>query len=318
MYLNELKRQIKTNSYPNVMLWIGPETYAKHFYRDKISNKWTYLDDISSLNTNKNSFFKNIKQYYYVDGQCLNNIPESIFNKEDYKIKLLNSPNVFIFDFKSSFDENGKLTDGPNKFILSEFQDYIISFDKFNDRLLLKYFNYTELTDNRLLKIFKYNNNDYIKCKLELDKVMAYANENNLTSNIAFDILLKQNILIKPIGDVIFDFSNALLSGNLTTTNAWYKMLKLSNEPPLTITSLLYRQFKELYLVKLSGSNNNLLTKLNLSPAKLWVIRKELKMFSTEEIERNLKIIQFVESGIKTGQIDESFALDYLIVNILG
>ena len=73
MYINELKRKIKTNSYPNVMLWVGQETYIKQFYREKISPNWVYLDDFSTINTNKTSFFKNIKQYYFVGG-----MPEAV------------------------------------------------------------------------------------------------------------------------------------------------------------------------------------------------------------------------------------------------
>jgi DNA polymerase III delta subunit len=320
MNINELKKRIKYNNVPNFMIWVGPETYVKQVYKNKISKNWAYLDSIDSINLNRSSLFKNIKSYYYIDGEALNKISEKEFKEKDLRTKLLNSTNCLIFDFKSlsSNDEEIKKNGGPSKFILGEFQDYIVSFHKLSERLLLKYFGKCELSEDRLKNLFVWNNNDYIKIQLEIDKILNYTKAENSSPNIAFDILLKEGVIYKPVGDVIFDFSNALLSGDINLTNYWYKQLRLSEEPVLSVTSLLYKNFKEMYYVKAGDKDPKIIENLKYSSGRLWHLRQKTKAYSINELERNIQVVQFVENGIKTGQLEEKYAMDYLVINLLG
>ena len=337
MLINELKNKIIDKTYPNVMLWVGPEAYVKKYYLQQMSSEWSRLSDYKSLNFGSDSLFKNMRRYFLIDGDSLNNVPEK--ELPALKNKWLTSGNVIVFNFvdKGIDAESGEKEKSViSSEVLKYFKDYIVRFDHLNIRFLIKHFAYSGLSAENIKQIASFNNSDYLKMESEINKIIHYAKSENITTDIAFIELLKQGIIIKPIGDVIFDFSGALLSGRLDKINYWYRQLVLSGEPVHSVTALLYDNFKLLYMIidltqNKKLSDEDIAKKLGISKGRVWMLKQNIATkinpythkpteyaYSLAELERNMRVVQFVESGSKMGEIDEKYAMDYLLINLVG
>ena len=85
------------------------------------------------------------------------------------------------------------------------------------------------------------------------------------------------------------------------------------------IASILYNGFRNQLAYQSVGSNKKgVCEKTGLTKGEAYGCSKLVGGYSIKELIRNLGICQFVESGIKLGKIDDSIALDYLVVKCLS
>ena len=61
--------------------------------------------------------------------------------------------------------------------------------------------------------MINYCSNDYGRILLECDKIKQYSNFNKKDNNESFEILDKQGIFFKEIGDITFELTDAILGG---------------------------------------------------------------------------------------------------------
>lgn len=303
---NQLKAGILKNQYPNLLVFMGKETKLKQFYITKMSSSWDKIDDYKNLNFGMKTVIPQTK-YYLIDGDCLKNISQN--DLVNMKSKMLQSINKYIFNYSSD-------SDIPS-LIKTELGPYMVNFEHLNINQLLNHFKDVELSAEEFTELFEICNYDYTKIELELQKILAYTKEKRLTPSIAFEILKNEEIIDIPIGDVLFDFTNPVIRGNITQVNYWLNKIKQTDEPLLGIVKTLYDGFKNLYAVQSTQKNKDARSKIGLEQNRIYAISKNLNIYSNQELERNLKILQYVEQGIKTGQISNKYALDYLVVNLL-
>lgn len=302
---NQLKAGIIKNQYPNILIFTGPETYVKTFYLNKISNNWVRENDIKNISFNVKSLFP---LYYLIDGESLNSQKDADLEKLKDKL-LVTGKNKYVFVYN-----NGEKL---SKNVETIFSNYIVKFNALNQNHLLAEFSSYGLSPEEAIELFDFCNNDYLKIQNELKKIEAYTKELNISPSIAYTMLKNQDIIIKPIGDIIFNFTGAIMSGNITQANYWLEKIKQTDEPFLVILTTLYKNFKTLYLVKASEGNKQVRANIGLEQNRIWAISKNLKIYSELEIRRNLNIIQTIEEKFKLGQISEESALNYLVVNLL-
>lgn len=306
MTVNQLKEKIIKNEYPNLLVFTGPETKLKLFYLSKMSNNWNKIDDYKTLNFGVRSIIAKTN-YYLIDGDSFNNITQSELS--NIKSKMLQSTNKYVIIFYSEEKLNKTLSD--------ELGSYEVKFEHLNINKLLEHFKHIELSDEELTELFEICGYDYIKIELEIQKILAYTKEKKLTPSIAYELLKKEEIIQIPIGDVLFNFTNPVIQGNITQVNYWLYKIKQTEEPILGIVKTLYDGFKNLYAVKATQKNKDARSKIGLEQNRIYAISKNLNIYNEKELERNLRILEFIEQGIKTGQVSEKYALDYLTVNLL-
>lgn len=306
MTVNQLKEKIIKNEYPNLLVFTGPETKLKTFYLSKMSNNWNKIDDYKTLNFGVKSIIAQTN-YYLIDGDSFNNITQSELS--NIKSKILQSTNKYVIIFYSEEKLNKTLSD--------ELGSYEVKFEHLNINKLLEHFKHIELSDEELTELFEICGYDYIKIELEIQKILAYTKEKKLTPSIAYELLKKEEIIQIPIGDVLFNFTNPVIQGNITQVNYWLYKIKQTEEPILGIVKTLYDGFKNLYAVKATQKNKDARSKIGLEQNRIYAISKNLNIYNEKELERNLRILEFIEQGIKTGQVSEKYALDYLTVNLL-
>ena len=120
----------------------------------------------------------------------------------------------------------------------------------------------------------------------------------------------------KEIGDIIFDFTNAVVERNLVKSYELYDEIKKTDEGPIKLLSVLYGSFRNVMLVQSTPQNQRTEEVLGLSKGQIYVTSQKCNRYDIFDIVYIVKLIQKIEQGIKTGEIDQSFAIDYLLGEI--
>lgn len=137
-----------------------------------------------------------------------------------------------------------------------------------------------------------------------------------MTYDEAFETLIKDGTIYEPPHDAIFDLVDAILDRKV---NRVFDLLEQSyevGEATMVMLSVLYNNAKAVLQVQ-TAPKDKVAKSTGLSG---WQIKNSLPhvgKFSENELIYILRLIQKVESGIKTGTIEEQFAMQYILVRIL-
>ena len=135
---------------------------------------------------------------------------------------------------------------------------------------------------------------------------------------LCFQQLLKQGVIYQPIGDITFLFTDAILTRNRANTAKYLLQAKAIGESEVLTLSVLYNGFKQILMVQGLGKDQSEPSKrTGLTPWQVKMAKEKQGHYSIPELVNALKVIRFVEKGIKTGAIDADVAVEYVIVNIM-
>lgn len=84
----------------------------------------------------------------------------------------------------------------------------------------------------------------------------------------------------------------------------------------MVMLSVLYNNAKAVLQVQ-SYDGNNLSKATGLTGWQIKNAKPHVNKYSDEELIELLRLIQKCESGIKTGQIEEQFVIEYILARIL-
>lgn len=138
-----------------------------------------------------------------------------------------------------------------------------------------------------------------------------------MNHNEAFEVLLDKGIIYQPPEDLIFDWVDAMLDGDRRKSFSLYDECVRRGEAPLKMLLVLYQSTKRLLQVQSCDGNIEQVTGL-----EKWEINKVRdkanKAYSNRELIDMLFLIEGVEKGIKIGEVDEEFSVQYAMVNMLS
>lgn len=176
-----------------------------------------------------------------------------------------------------------------------------------------------DLSEKNALSLIDYCNYDYGRILMEIDKVKQYMSvRTDLTVDSCFNQLDKQGLFHKEIGDITFELTNAVLGGYPEKAIQKLDEAERKGEPAMMISSILYNGFRNLLAYQGLGKNKQgAMERTGLTKGELYGCSKNIGGYSLSEVKRNMLFCQQVESGIKTGLIDEDIALDYLVLHCL-
>lgn len=132
----------------------------------------------------------------------------------------------------------------------------------------------------------------------------------------AFEILVKDGTIYEPPYDAIFDLVDAILDRKVNLT---YNLLGQSyavGEATFIMLSVLYNNTKALLQVQ-SCTSKDISKSTGLTGWQIKNAQRHLGKYRIGELVSLLKTIYKVQNGIKTGEIDEDIAMDYILTNIL-
>ena len=318
MELVDLMKSISCNSIPHFLILYGEEQkiidiYIKNIVKS-VGGKRVVLDNVSQVikYNGKKSLDKSIKVYVVTEDTAFLTKDESWENVRKSMHKNYVILRYHALDKRSAFVKKN--------------QQNIVEFSHLSDEVLQQYIyrDLPDLSDENASKLISYCNNDYGRILMEIDKIWQaqssrLSNFNiNLDSNDCFDELDRQGLFHKEIGDITFELTDAVLGGYTELAIKKLDEAKRKGEPAMMISSILYNGFRNLLAYQGLGSNKQgAVERTGLSKGDIWRCSKNVGGYSIEEVKRNMLICQNIESGIKTGTVDEDIALEYLVLSCL-
>lgn len=324
MKLPELQKQIVTKTVDHVLLLFGEEVAIMDIYLDRIykatggdvlrfdSVKEAYAKLVQRRITTGNSrvfVVRDDKDFFKADKEWA-----KVFNAAE------NSADYLILIY-SSMDRRSKF--------YKQNQEKLCEFEKLSSTMLAGYIDkllpgMSASEKEQFAQVCECN---YSRILLEADKVKHYAHAlddkaPNLPLSIdygmCFQKLLKQGVIYQPIGDITFLFTDAILTRNKKDTAKYLQQAKAIGESEILTLSVLYNGFKQILMVQGLGRDQSEPSKrTGLTPWQVKMAKEKQGHYSIAELVNALKVIRFVEKGIKTGAIDADVAVEYVIVNIM-
>lgn len=312
MELIELKEKIVKNQIPKLLIFIGEEVAVRDIYIDKISKtlnkqikRVDSLISISSKLTNRT--LDNSSFIYIISDDKDITTNESLITK--MKTSKFYGDNYLILLFNN--------LDKRNKFYKQNIEN-IVEFEKLGEEVLKKYI-LKEIPLNNfncktLLEATSYN---YMRILLELDKVKIIMNKLNLQPDEAFKYCLDNKVLYRELNQDVFDFINSVALRDSKNSLRKNNILHELEEPPIKIISLLYTLFRNMFIVMSAGDGQGICERTGLTAWQIKNVRENIGRYSIDECRDIMKFIMTVEQDFKIGKIEQSIAVDYILVNIL-
>ena len=310
MDINTVRNQIKQKQLDSFYVFTGPEWQGQKIYIEQIS-KVTGME-VKRINSItdvygklKSKSFVN-RDYIYVardDKEFMAN------EKLQASIKTVLGNNIFILLLT--------VVDKRVKFY-KQYKDAIVEFEPFTPKILTKYIQREiPLSDANCGKLIEVCESDYGRILLEIDKIKNHAKATKAEDmpNNVFELLLFDGTIYKPAKDAIFDFVEAVLSRSVKCWDLLYQSYAVG-EANMVLISVLYNNIKQTLQVQ-SCTNSDISKSTGLTGWQIQCAKKHLNKYSNGELVAGMRLLQEIESGIKTGKIEDDISVEYFLVNFL-
>ena len=319
MKLHELQKQIVSKKLDKVYVFTGEEIGVMDIYLDKIYS--IVGCDVVRMESVQEAYAKMTQRRISGAPRCFVVRDDKEFLKQDKIWDTVfsladKSPDYLILIY-SSIDKRSKF--------YKQNTERLTEFEKLSPELLAKYISkelpgIKERDARKLAEICECN---YSRILLECDKIRHYVHRIQKSNGAvdfgkAMNILIEQGVIFQPIGDITFKFTDAILTRDYQNTSRYLREARLKGESEVMILSLLYNGFKQILMVQgLGRDQRDAVKRTGLTSWQVKMAQEKQGHYSISELIKALKIIRFVEMGIKTGQIDAGVSLEYVIVNIM-
>lgn len=319
MDISTLKTKIQSKQIPSYLIFAGPEWQVQQIYINQIikvvGKRKLYIDSVADIYSQlKNKSFVSSSYVYIVrdDKDLLTN--EKL--QQNIKSGILGD-NILIH-LITAIDKRTKF--------YKQYQSDICIFEPLSNQLLQKYIKReVDLSQDNINYLIEICESDYGRILLEIDKIRRYAlfkypevghEEENGDYNRAIEDLVKDGTIYQPPYDAIFDLVDAILDRKVNKTFDLLDQSYTVGEATMVMLSVLYNNAKAVLQVQ-SYEGDNLSKATGLTGWQIKNARAHIHKYSDNELIRLLQLIHKVEKGIKTGTIEDEFAMQYLLIKSL-
>lgn len=310
MNISDVKQQIKDKQLQSYYIFAGDEIEIQRIYVNKIA-------EVSNRNIRRAEALSDIWQdiinpsmfgdaYVYVvrdDKDLMQN--EKIQHQIDNGIL----GNNILIHLLTTVDKRTKYCKNN--------ADKIVVFERLNADMLSKYIRKSiTLNKTNCERFIAICENDYSRLLLEIDKIQRYVSQTHISYDEAFEQLVNDGTIYDPPYDAIFDLVDAILRRQV---NRVYNLLYQAygvGEANLVILNVLYTNAKQVLQVQACESSD-IASSTGLTKWQVKCAKEKCGNYSIGELVNILKLIQRIQKGIITGQIEDSMSVEYLLVNIL-
>lgn len=311
-----LKAKIKTKQLPSYLIFSGDEWKVQQIYINQIAKvtgkEIKRIDDISSIYNNlRNRSFVQKRIIYIVRDD------KELLSSEKLQQQISNGllgDNTLIH-LLTTVDKRTKF--------YKQYKDTIVEFEPLNDVVLKKYIlKEIKLSDSNIQCLIDICERDYGRILLEIDKIKRYRKyleeltPDYVGNDSPFEILLDDGTIYQPPYDAIFDLVDAILDRKV---NKAFDLLQQSyavGEATMVMLSVFYNNAKALLQVQ-SYQGDNITKATGLTGWQIKQAKAHAGKYSESELIYIVQLIQKVESGIKTGRMEDEFAMQYLLTRIM-
>ncbi len=314
MDVSTLKAKIKSKQLPNYLIFSGPEWKVQEIYINQISKitgkeikRVDSITDIYSQLRNKSLMKKPVIYIVRDDKELMTN------EKIQQQIESVLADNMLIHVL-TSVDKRTKY--------YKAYKDTIVEFEALNEAILKKYIKKEiNLSDKNCSILIEICEHDYGRILLEIDKIKRYAQAHpEEFDDVGFDTyfkrLMEDGTIYEPPYDAIFDLVDAILDRKV---NKAFNLLQQSyavGEATMVMLSVLYTNAKAVLQVQ-TYEGNNLSKATGLTWFQIKNAKAHVNKYSEEELIYIVQLVQKIESGIKTGRMEDEFAMQYLLTHIM-
>ena len=311
MDVSTLKAKIKSKQIPHYLIFTGPEWKVQQIYIQQIAKvlglEVVYLDNYSEV-------------YSKIRSRTLTSSSKLFLLRDDTEIQ--SSDKITTQRITDSLKDNFLIhiltTTDKRKKYYKENQDRIVDFEPLSDSALKKYIKRkVNLSDNNCQRLIEVCEHDYGRILLEIDKIKQMCRvQYDCTDDEVVEHLLKDGTIYQPPYDAIWDLVAAILDRKV---NKAFDLLQQSyavGEATMVMLSVLYNNAKAVLQVQ-SYKGDNLSKATGLTGWQIKNAKPHVRKYSDKELIHMMQMIQKVESGIKTGQIEDEIAMPYLLVSVL-
>ena len=320
MKLHELQKQIVSKELDKVYVFTGEEIGIMDIYLDKIYS--VVGCDVVRMDSVQEAYAKMTQRRISGAPRCFVVRDDKEFLKQD-KIwgtvfSLANKSPDYLILVYSSMDKRSKF--------YKQNTEMLTEFEKLSADMLSKYISkeLPGIKDRDSCKLAEICECNYSRILLECDKIRQYIAAvkrhigQSMDYGAALTLLVESGVIFQPIGDITFKFTDAILTRNYKDASRYLREARQKQEPEIMVLSILYNGFKQILMVQgLGRDQSEPVKRTGLTPWQVKMAKEKQGHYSISELIEALKIVRFVEKGIKTGQIDADMSLEYLIVNIM-
>lgn len=310
MDVSELKASIKSKTVPNILYFTGEEWEVQKIYIDQIAKtaglETQRVESIVDVmgKFRSSSFFQ--KNYIYIARDDKQYIEDE---KAQSTLPTIIGQNMYILLLTA--------VDKRTKFYKSN-SNKIVEFEALSETMLIKYIKKEiNLSEKNCKKLIEVCESDYGRILLEIDKIRRFDHEMTIGKDNAFEHLLGEGIIYTPPKDAIFDFVDAVLDRkDGVLVFSLYNQCKAVGEATLVMISVLYNNAKALLQVQ-TCTSSDVGKSTGLSGWQIMNAKKHLGKYRPGELLKIMRLCTECEQGIKTGKIEEQFAVEYILTNVL-
>lgn len=310
-----LKAKIKSKQLPRYLIFSGDEWKVQQIYIQQISKVTGYdslrIDGISCIykQLQNKSFFN--KPFIYI----VRDDKELMQNEElQQKIDGVLGDNILIH-LLTSVDKRTKF--------YKAYKDSIIEFERLSDAMLKKYIQKEiKLSERNIQRLIDICEHDYGRILLEIDKIYQFSNyymrmpTAPIDYNEVFDLLLKDGTIYEPPYDAIFDLVDAILDRNVNKAFNFLQQSYEVGEATMVMLSVLYNSTKALLQVQ-TYKGKEITKGTGLTAWQISKVKHHVGRYSEDDLIYIVRLIHKVTNGIKTGRMEDEFAMQYLLTHIM-
>lgn len=311
MEISQVKSDIKSNNIKSFYIFTGEELEVMNIYLRQMSMRDKQLVRLDTFRQvykdSKSPKMMGSPKLYVVrdDNEVLTNekIQKLLTNTAWLKVNIL----VLVF---TTIDKRSKF--------YKAYKDTIVEFKPLESPILKKYIQkQIPLSDKNCDKLIDICEGNYGRILLEIDKIKQYVNYLGpaQTQDAVFDKFIKDGTIYQPPKDAIFDFVDAVLDRNSKCFDLYRQCLEVG-EASMVMLSVLYNNAKQVLQVQ-SCPSKDISKSTGLTGWQIQNARKYVGRWKTWELVNILKMVRSMETGIKTGKVEESIAVPYVLVSIL-
>ena len=318
MDVSTLKSHIKLKTLPTFLIFSGPEWKVQEIYINQISKvtgkEIKRIGSVAEVFSKiKNRSFVQRPVIYIVrdDKELMQN------EKLQQKISSVLNENMLIHVL-TSVDKRTKY--------YKTYKDTIVEFEQLSDAILKKYIKKEiSLSDKNCQVLIDICEHDYGRILLEIDKIKRYVStdrplfghgKNSTEEDCCFEMLVKDGTIYEPPYDAIFDLVDAILDRKVTLAFDLLQQAYDVGEATMVMLSVLYNNAKAVLQVQ-SYEGDNISKGTGLTGWQIMCAKKHLHRYSNKELIYIVRLVQKVESGIKTGKIEDEFAMQYILARVM-
>lgn len=310
MDVSELKASIKSKTVPNILYFTGEEWEVQKIYIDQIAKtaglETQRVESIVDVmgKFRSSSFFQ--KNYLYIARDDKQYIEDE---KAQSTLPTIIGQNMYILLLTA--------VDKRTKFYKSN-SNKIVEFEALSETMLIKYIKKEiNLSEKNCKKLIEVCESDYGRILLEIDKIRRFDHEMTIGKDNAFEHLLCEGIIYTPPKDAIFDFVDAVLDRkDGVLVFSLYNQCKAVGEATLVMISVLYNNAKALLQVQ-TCTSSDIGKSTGLSGWQIMNAKKHLGKYRPGELLKIMRLCTECEQGIKSGKMEEQFAIEYILTNVL-